>query len=43
MISEVPKIYKNIENRIKKDDEKDNETIVSRNDNKMLNNDNLGL
>ena len=41
MISKVPKLSKNIENRIKKDDAKCNETIVARNKNKTLNNDNL--
>ena len=41
MISKVPKLSKNIENRIKKDDAKGNETIVARNEIKTLNNDNL--
>ena len=41
MISKVPKLSKNIENRIKKDDAKGNETIVAINENKTLNNDNL--
>ena len=41
MTSKVPKLSKNIENRIKKDDAKGNETIVARNENKTLNNDNL--
>ena len=38
MISKVPKLSKNIENRIKKDEVKGNETIVARNENKTLNN-----
>ena len=41
MTSKVPKLSKNIENTIKKDDEKGNEIIVATNNNQTLNNYNL--